>query len=384
MHKSHGKAKIMNQYSSSAMKAQSKTAALRLEMTTSALDHRTVYVVGNFNDWQVCDARFKMNNDGEGRFSLVFPADLQLPAPLEYKYTCGDWTSEELDEYGCSISNRSLQPSSDYQRDYVPRWRNKGLDHNPAFLPIPQIITNAFDMPQLGKKRRVSILLPHDYQQTNTHYPVIYLQDGQNLFDDYAPYGNWGVNKRLAVLAERGQGNVIVVAIDHGGVERAAEYTPTYEGTRLGTGFGKDYAKFMCETLKPYIDHNFRTLTGREHTAIGGSSMGGLISIYAALMYPQVYSKMMIFSPALWVTSKIYFEAIHFVNPFNTKIYLYAGGNESASMIPNVQRFRDAFERRGMNSGGIEFQLSIDPKGQHNEARWGREFPRAVEWLFKG
>ena len=365
-----------------AMHAPATQEQLRLEMATDIHDGRPVFVVGNFNDWCADDARFQMTYLGAGRYIYVFDGQMPLPSPLEYKYTSGNWNNEELDGFGCRIGNRTLGAPNGYIRDFVPRWRTNGLDYNPAFLPIAQTITDFFEMPQLGKKRRVSILLPHDYHSSNERYPVIYLQDGQNLFDEKAPYGNWGVNKRLAVLAERGLGKVIVVAIDHGGSERAIEYTPSYENTRLGMGFGRNYARFMCETLKPYIDQNFRTLAAREHTAIGGSSMGGLISIYAGLMYPEVYSKMMIFSPALWVTSKIYFEAIHFVNPFDTKIYLYAGGNESASMMPNVQRFKAAFDRRGMESGNLEFKLSIDPNGQHNEARWGREFPHAVEWLF--
>jgi predicted alpha/beta superfamily hydrolase len=118
---------------------------------------------------------------------------------------------------------------------------------------------------------------------------VLYLQDGQNLFENDAPFGTWGVDKQLAALAQRGKGDLIVVAIDHGGKERIKEFSP-YDSQKWGEGLGRDYAKFLTETLKPYIDGRFRTQTGREYTGIGGSSMGGLISIYAGIMFPETYS----------------------------------------------------------------------------------------------
>jgi predicted alpha/beta superfamily hydrolase len=119
----------------------------------------------------------------------------------------------------------------------------------------------------------------------------------------------------------------------------------------------------------------------REFTGIGGSSMGALISIYAGLMYPEVYSKLMIFSPALWVTPRIHFHFMNFGHSQDVKAYLYAGGDESETMIPNVQRFQEAFKAKSTNAN-FEINLSIDPQGKHNEAYWGREFPLAIEWLF--
>ncbi|MFQ5447445.1 MAG: carbohydrate esterase, partial [Saprospiraceae bacterium] len=109
-----------------------------------------------------------------------------------------------------------------------------------------------------------------------------------------------------------------------------------------------------------------------------------LISIYCGFIYPEVFGEMMIFSPALWVAPKIYFRAIKFFNPYQTKIYLYAGGRESENMIPNVQRLQAALQRKGLDGSKIEFNLSINPGGEHNEARWGEEFPKAVEWLYFG
>ena len=98
-------------------------------------------------------------------------------------------------------------------------------------------------------------------------------------------------------------------------------------------------------------------------------------------MYPEVYSKLMIMSPSLWVTPKIHFHAIDFDEAHSMKIYLYGGAKESVNMIPNIQRFKETIESQGI-AAKIAFNLSIDPQGEHNETRWGEEFPKAVEWLF--
>lgn len=252
---------------------------------------------------------------------------------------------------------------------------------NSTFLPKIQVISNEVGPPPLGRERRIAVLLPHDYFVTRKRYPVLYLQDGQNLFEYRSPFGNWHVDQRMAVMAEQGMGDLIVVAIDHAEEERIREFSPP-EVTKFGVSYGKEYARFMAEELKPYVDQNFRTRPDRQHTGIGGSSMGGLISIYSGFIYPEVYGKMMIFSPSLWLTPKIYFQAINFFNPFSTKIYLYAGGKESKTMVPNVQRLKAVLQRKGLDGSKIEFNLSIDPDGGHDETRWGEEFPKAVKWLF--
>jgi predicted alpha/beta superfamily hydrolase len=120
----------------------------------------------------------------------------------------------------------------------------------------------------------------------------------------------------------------------------------------------------------------------RQHTGIGGSSMGGLISVYCGFIFPELFGKMMIFSPSLWLAPKIYFHAINFFNPFQTKIYLYGGGKEGANMVGNIQRLRSALQRKGLDGSKIEFNVSIDPDGEHSEDHWGREFPKAIDWLY--
>ncbi len=355
---------------------------LTIELTTSIDDRRPVYLVGNFNNWNAEDTQFKLKRTAFGKFSYSFPIDMSLPRRIEYKYVRGGWENQELDEFGNRTYNRVVDNPKGTVYDFVPRWSNYGLDFNPQYLPRIEIISEQFDMPQLKKKRKVSILLPYNYDtQPLKKYPVLYLQDGQNLFNPQSPFGNWGIDKKLAVLAEKGVGDMIVVAIDHAGKERVNEFLPI-KNKDLGISEGKKYLQFIAETLKPYVDNHFRTLPERNHTAIGGSSLGGLISIYAGLRFPKTFGRLMVFSPSLWVTQNISFNLIAFFQPIATKIYVYAGGNEGSNMVTNIKKFKENMYSQGFNSDNIHFKLSIDPQGTHSEYRWGQEFPKAMEWLF--
>jgi len=371
----------MTEGASSSGHAPSNGNQLRLQLQTPAEEHgRPVFVSGNFNGWRTGSGAYQMEQTGPGYYELNFPAEEWLPEQLEYKYHRGDWNQVELDRFGNTRPNRSLNTREhNTQSDSVDRWLVDGLAYNPAYLPKIEILTEDFKIPKLIKTRRIAALLPHDYHETDKRYPVLYLQDGQNLFDDYAPFGSWGVDKKLALMKEQGFGDIIVVAIDHAEKDRITEFTPSYR-TQLGAGSGKKYLRVLADRLKPYVDEHFRTLPGRENTGIGGSSMGGLISIYAGLIYPEVYGKLMIFSPSLWVSPNIPFRVMNLNDPQDMDIYIYAGEGESENMVPNIHRFMQAAEEQG--DASFNFELSLDPDGAHNEARWGQEFPRAAEWLF--
>ncbi len=359
---------------------QATPSQLRLELRTSDHDKAPIFLTGNFNDWAVGDTAYKLEKVERGLYTFTFPDRASLPNTLEYKYIRRNWDGEELDQHGNAVDNRVVESSVLQINDFVPRWKRGGLVYRPGFLPRIQILSDSFSIPEPIKTRRIAALLPHDYDQTDRRYPVLYLQDGQNLFDEHAPFGNWALDKKLAVMAERGCGDVIIIAIDHAEEDRIKEFTPSTK-TKLGRGDGKRYVRFLAENLKPFVDEHFRTLPDRDNTGIGGSSMGGLISIYAGLMFPRLYSKLMIFSPSLWVAPNIYADAKPLRKPLDTRIYIYGGGAESATMVPNIQRFMSALEKN-KSSDHMIFHLSIDPQGHHNEHAWGNEFPKAAEWLF--
>lgn len=359
--------------------SKSEVVRMRFYCHTQEDGNKHVYMSGSFNGWNVYDEKFRMKHMSSGIYYLDIEMDVSKHSKGEYLYTHGGWGEVERDVYGNKVPNRKWALKIKEYHDHVPRWADEGRSFNARFLPIREVISSEYYIPQLGKTRRIQVLLPYDYNETEWSYPVMYLHDGQNLFDKYAPFGTWAIDEKLAVMAEKGIGNVIIVAIDHGGADRISEYTPF---GRHALSEGRNYVRFIVDSLKPDIDRRYRTLTDRMNTGIGGSSMGGLISIYAGLMEPKVFSKLMIFSPSLWVNRKVYFDIINFRNAEKAKIYVYAGGAESQNMIPNVVRLKNAIEGQGQDKSKISLKLSLDPEGKHNESYWGAEFPRALEWLF--
>lgn len=353
---------------------------LNIILTTDEDDERPVYIAGNFNEWATQDKRYQMTRVGQGLYHFTFPDGFPYPEELLYKFTRGDWSEVEIDQYGNRTENRSCKQHKGVRREHVAKWRHNWLPFKPNFLPEVHLISEEFEIPQLNKTRKVWALLPHDYHTSTERYPVMYLQDAQNLFHEKSPYGNWEIDKKLAVMAEYKIGKIIVIAVEHADKERIIEYN--VGNTVLGPGQGKKYIRFITETLKPFVDANFRTKSEREHTGIGGSSMGGLVSIFSGIMYPEVFGKLMIFSPSLWVVPKIKLSFLDMEEPQDTRIYLYAGGNESATMIDHVKNFKKRLLKREGFADKMKVRLSINREGKHNETYWSDEFPKAIEWLF--
>jgi predicted alpha/beta superfamily hydrolase len=356
---------------------------LQFELTTPVGDDRPIYLTGTFNQWQIADTRFQLQKIAAGKYFLDFPKHIAKPWVFEYKYVRGNWGQVEIDEYGNRIKNRHLNHPSGRVYDFVPRWRHNGAAFNAAFLPKIETVGNSFYIPQLDKSRKISILLPHHYYESDYRFPVLYMQDGQNLFDKNAPFGTWGVDEKMAILAESGIGDFIVVGIDHGNDKRINEYTPANElPIGIGHGEGTKYLDFVANTLKPYIDEKYRTLPDRANTGFGGSSMGGLISHYAALHHSETFSKVMVFSPSLWIYPEVYNETRSFHPHQHTKFYLFGGAKEGSNMVGNLFHIRDILEDKRQENMPIDLKIVIDPEGMHTEGRWSEEFPRAVTWLF--
>jgi len=352
---------------------------LQIILKTDEDDARPVYISGNFNNWHTQDNDFMMEKIENNLYQYEFASDFEYPEELLYKFTKGDWSEVEIDVNGERTENRSTKKHSGIQNEYVARWRKNWLPFKPSFLPQVQLISDEFEIPQLNKTRKVWALLPHDYDKSDERYPVMYLQDAQNLFNESAKHGNWEIDKKLAVMSEYKIGKIIIIAIEHAEEERIKEYN--VGKTVLGKGQGKKYIRFVTETLKPFVDSNFRTKKEREHTGIGGSSMGGLVSIFSGLRNPEVYGKLMIFSPSLWVVPKLKIESDS-TNADDTKVYLYAGGEESDTMIEHVKSFKNDMISSEFVKDKMKINLSINMHGKHNETYWSDEFPKAIEWLF--
>jgi predicted alpha/beta superfamily hydrolase len=352
---------------------------LYLILTTEDDDSRPVYISGNFNNWRTQDREFLMEKIGIGLYHFKFQHDFEYPEVLLYKFTKGDWSEVEIDSHGNRTENRSTSKHTGIQKEHVARWRKNWLPFKQSFLPQVQLISDEFIIPQLNKTRKIWALLPHDYDNSSESYPVMYLQDAQNLFNELAEFGNWEIDKKLAVMSEYKIGKIIIIAIEHAEEDRVKEYN--VGKTVLGKGQGKKYIRFVTDTLKPYVDSHFRTKKEREFTGIGGSSMGGLISIFSGLRNPEVYGKLMIFSPSLWVVPELKINSKK-ANSADTKIYLYAGGNESETMIEHIKKFQNDLISNEFVKEKSNINLSINKQGKHSETYWSDEFPKAIEWLF--
>mgnify|MGYP000017216225 CR=1 FL=1 len=250
-----------------------------------------------------------------------------------------------------------------------------------SYSPIIEVIEEAYYIAEFDTTRKISALLPHDYHDTKKHYSVLYLQDGQNLFNPDGPFGDWAIDKSLASLAEEGFKDVIIIAIDHGDEKRIKEYLP-YRHSRYGQGQGITYINFMRKKLIPYVNEKYRVLTDYADRGIGGSSMGGLISLYGGLAHPEIFGKMMIFSPSLWIANKIYRKARKFSPLPDTKVYFYSGGQESKTHLGNVRRLEKIFQDKIKDDAYFDMEVEINMAGRHSEIYWAQEFPKALKWLF--
>ena len=247
-------------------------------------------------------------------------------------------------------------------------------------------IIEDFNMPELGRTRDIWIYVPPNYENsTSKNYPVLYMHDGQNLFDEItSSNGEWGIDEILERFFENGETEgVIVVGIENGDIHRTQEYCPWefhYDNEILG-GEGDEYVDFIVNTLKPHIDENYRTLPSRENTGIAGSSMGGLISLYAGIKYQGIFSKVCAMSSSFWIG---YDNMMNFLvsNPKeeNMLIYLDVGELEGLDMVDNTNGVYKKLLEIGFSQD--ELMRVLDEDGEHNEAFWGGRFPNAFLWLF--
>lgn len=354
---------------------------MRFELYTAEIDDRPVFITGNFNSWNPKDYNFQLKQIDPSCYFIEIEDQL-LPDDIEYKFTKGGWENVELDQYGNITPNRKAKKSAGKTSDSVEKWRLNWGPFKEEYYPIAEVISENFYIPQLDRYRKVWALLPYDYHTTDKRYPVLYLQDAQNLFNEGSGFGNWEIDKKLSILAEYGRGDLIIIAIEHGSEERIKEYI--FDNDHVANGSeGKKYIRFIADTLKPFVDENYRTKKDRDNTGIGGSSLGALISIYSGFLYPEVYSKLLIFSPSLWVEPNNNFPMMNFRVPFKTKIYLYGGGQEGSKMVKRIHIFEEYLKRwEEKKLFDFEFKTNINPEGTHNEFYWSQEFPRAIEWLF--
>ncbi|HET9747458.1 MAG TPA: alpha/beta hydrolase-fold protein [Chitinophagaceae bacterium] len=344
----------------------------------------SIFIAGNFNSWNPQNKSYQFQKDDKGYF-------IELPlnaGAYEYKITRGGWDKVESTSDGKDIGNRALKVEGDATLEVsIAGWK----DLFPSSAQVRrstagrnvQIIDTAFFIPQLNRTRRIWVYLPPTYNSSKKKYPVLYMHDGQNLFDDATSFsGEWGVDEAMDTLGLKMK-ECIVVGIDNGGSERLSEYSPydfRWRVTNADTtveGAGDKYVQFLARTLKPFIDKKYRTLRKKANTFTAGSSMGGLISMYALLKYPKVFGGAGVFSPAFWTAPRIFDDMRARGKKVKAKIYFYAGDEEGETMVPMTLR---AFNEMHRVSKSMMCEV-IRAGGKHNEQRWRMEFPLFYQWM---
>lgn len=238
----------------------------------------------------------------------------------------------------------------------------------------------AIASPQLGNARNVLVHLPGSYSSSgNRRYPVIYMQDGQNLFDPATSFaGDWGLLDVLATLPRRVP-EPIVVAVPNAGEERIGEYSP-FPDPKAGGGVGDRYLDFLLNTLKPLIDTRFRTRPESAATGIAGSSLGGLISLYGFFRSAGAFGFVAALSPSLWFADKAIFPVVA-ASPFVPgRIYLDTGTEEGTESLLNARLMRVLLEKKGYRQG-VSLRWVEEAGAGHQEAVWGRRFKAALPFL---
>ncbi|MCL7762005.1 alpha/beta hydrolase-fold protein [Polaribacter sp. Z014] len=227
---------------------------------------------------------------------------------------------------------------------------------------------------------KVWLYLPPNYHTSTEKYDVIYMHDAQNLFDAATSFvGEWEIDETLNDLYKKTGKSFIVVGIENGAEKRIEEYTP-WENVRYGGGKGKIYVDFLVNKLKPYIDKNYRTKPDAENTAIIGSSLGGLISFYGGLKYPEVFGKIGALSTSFWFSNKVITFAEENGNQKKTKLYLLVGDKEGNSMVPDTENMAELLIDLGFPSQNLK--TKVHPDGKHTESFWKAEFLEVITFLF--
>ena len=243
------------------------------------------------------------------------------------------------------------------------------------------VVLPSVHSPQLDNRRDLQVYVPAAPARGDARYPVIYMHDGQNLFDPAMSFaGAWGVDAALRWASRRGS-DAIVVGIPNMGAARIAEYSPFVEAG-AGGGAGDRYLDFIMRTVKPLVDARFPTLPDRSHTGIAGSSLGGLISLYAFFQYSEVFGFAAALSPSLWFGHGALLDLVARAPRVPGRLYIDIGMREGERSVTLGRRLRDLLLAKGYEPGR-DFRWVEDKDGVHHESAWGRRFRKALPFLLR-
>ena len=230
--------------------------------------------------------------------------------------------------------------------------------------------------PELNISKKIWVYLPLNYSETDKEYSVVYMHDAQNLFDQKTAFSSeWEVDETLNKM----NAQLIVIGIEHEKEKRTDELTP-FKNAQYGGGNGDNYLKFIVKTLKPKVDSIYRTKSNGKNTAIFGSSLGGLISFYAVLKYPDVFGKAGVFSPSFWFSNEMY-TLMEASDKTKAKIFFLCGNKETETMVADLKKMETLLDRNRCYCLKLNKTIIVED-GEHNEKLWREHFEEAIKWLF--
>lgn len=340
-------------------------------------DSTAVYIVGSIAEighWN--PATVQMESLGNHTWRYAFKAD--LPDLVEYKFTLGSWEKEAAGANGLPLQNFVLKAKGDtLVKHDIYFW----LDgERPA---IQGQVTGHIDYTGKMKgegllDRDIIVWFPPSYEEDlNKRFPVLYMHDGQNLFDPTtSSYGvDWQIDETLDSLTKLGIYEIPIVVGIYNTSQRTADYT-------LGAQ-SEAYMKFVVEKVKPFVDGNYRTLPQREYTSVGGSSYGGLISFRMAWEYPQVFSKAYCLSPALKIQNIDYVDRVMNSEKQDLVFYIDNGGvGLEEQLQPGIDEMLEALKIKGYKQN-TDFFWVLDQEARHFESAWAKRMPHAFELMLE-
>lgn len=344
----------------------------------------TPHLAGDFNGW----TQTPMTVGPLGLFEATV-TPLPGSASLQYKFTAGDWSREESGYRG-PANNRTLPATAQAAAAIIRAW---GSDAAPSDTAIGDLrILSDFDAPELGRTATLRILLPPGYATSGRHYPVLYMQDGQNLFNTAtAAFGvEWQADEAAWVgQLEGAHSGLIIVGIDNS-ANRSCDYTPFAGsvGCDAGTPLGEGYADFVAGRVKPYIDATYRTLSDRQNSFVGGSSRGGLAALVTALRHQETFSAVMGLSAttlasitggdfANFAAENPRTAPIRFSLDYGDAEVVY--GHNATELIGAMNSTVAELTAAGFDAAAIT--TAIIPGAVHNEAAWAARLPGRLAWL---
>lgn len=333
----------------------------------------------------------KLHREGDGTYTAEL--NVEAGVTLEYKFTCGTWATVEKSPDGGEVPNRSITITDNTLiKSTVERWADVDATTQPASTVVGTLELHEIDSAALGAKRTIRVWLPPGFAANGSErYDVLYLHDGQNCCDAAtSAFGHeWEIDETLTkLIGAKTIRPIIVVGIDNGGAKRIDELTFDADA-KNGGGHADMYAKFLLTEVMPFVAKTYPVNAGPAHTFLGGSSLGGLVSLEIARRNPNTFAGVIAMSPSLWWNDESLTHAIEHdaTGLKSTRVWLDMGTRETGDANATAKNASNVLGAKrldaALKAGQIEHHLEIAADAQHNEEAWAKRFPEAIQYLLR-